>query len=70
MEYGIIPAFRLSPKHIKLIRLNPNISKYFEFEELQVLGYDTKSDITSKYGTNFFLITSHYKCDFEIEADR
>ena len=60
MEYCIIPnfyvwrAFRLSPKHIKSIILNPNISKYWEFGELKVLGYGTKSDMTSKYGTIFF----------------
>ena len=63
--------FRLSPKHIKSIRLNPNISKYWELGELKVLGYDTKSDMTSIYGTIFFIITRHYKWeDFEIEADR
>ena len=56
----IIPTFRLrfdlrfDPKHIKSIRLNPNISKYWEFVELKVLGYGTKSDLTSKYGTMFF----------------
>ena len=71
VEYWLIPAFRLSPKHIKSIRLNPNISKYWEFGELKVLGYDTKSDMTSKYSTIFFIITRHYKLeDFEIEADR
>ena len=45
VEYGIIPAFsetqipsfRLSPKHIKSIRLNKNISKYWEFGELKLL---------------------------------
>ena len=42
MEYWIIPAFLVSPKHIKSIRLNPNISKYWEFGELKVLGLDTK----------------------------
>ena len=36
-----------------------------------VLGYGTKSDMTSKYGTIFFIVTRHYKWeDFEIEADR
>ena len=29
------------------------ISKYWEFGELKVLGYGTKSDMTSKYGTIF-----------------
>ena len=56
---------------MKSIRLNPNISKYWEFGELKVLGYDTKSDMTSKYGTIFFIIISHLKWeDFGIEADR
>ena len=65
------PAFRLSPKHIESIRLNPNISKYWEFRELKVLGLDTKSDMTSKYVTNFFISIRHYKReDFEIDADR
>ena len=63
--------FGLSPKHIKSIRLNPNICKYWEFVELKVLGYGTKSDMTSKYGTIFIIITRHYKWeDFEIEAGR
>ena len=73
MEYSIIPnsyislEFRISPKHIKSIRLNPNISKSWEFVELKVLGYGTKSDMTSKYGTIIFIITRHYKWeDFEI----
>ena len=73
MEYWIIPVFRLSliPKHIETIRLNPNISKYLEFAELKVLGYDTKRDMTSKYDTIFIIIIRHYKWeDFEIEADR
>ena len=71
VEYWIIPAFRLSPKHKKSLRLNPNISKYLEFLELKILGYDTKSDMTSKYGTIFFIIIRHYKWeDFKIEADR
>ena len=77
MEYWIIPysyvplAFRLSPKHINSIRLNPNISKYWEFVELAVVGYGTKSDMTSTYGTIFFIITRDYKWEnFEIEADR
>ena len=66
-----IPAFRLSPKHIKSIRLNVNISKYWEFGELKVLGLDTKSDMTSKYFTHFFIIIRHYKWeDFEIHSDR
>ena len=53
--------FRLSPKHIKSIRLNTNISKYWEFGESKVPGLDTKSDITSKYVTNYFIIIRHYK---------
>ena len=53
------------------MRLTPNISKYLEFGELKVLGYDTKNNMTSKYDTIFFIITHHYKWeDFEIEADR
>ena len=64
-------AFRLSPKHIKSIRLNPNISKYWEFVKLKVVGYVTKIDMTCKYGTIFFIITRHYKWeDFKIDADR
>ena len=51
----------LSPKYIISLRLNPNISKYWEFGELEVLGYGTESDMTSKYGTIFFIITRHYK---------
>ena len=66
VEYRIIPAFRLSPKHIKSIRLNQNISKYWEFGELKVLCLDTKSDMTSKYFSHFFIIR-HYKLDdFEL----
>ena len=65
------PAFCLSAKHIKSIILNPNIFKYLEFGESTVLGYGTKSDMTSKYDTNFFIIIRHYKWeDFEIDADR
>ena len=57
-------------QNTKSIRLNPIISKYLEFVELKVLGYSTKIDMTSKYGTIFF-VTTHYKWeDFEIEADR
>ena len=56
-----IPVFRLSPKHIKSIRLNRDISKYREFGELKVLCLDTKRDMTSKYFTHFFIITRHYK---------
>ena len=71
VEYWINSAFRVSPKHIKSMRLNPNISKYCEFGELKVLGLDTKSNMTSKYGTIFFIIIRHYKWeDFEIDADR
>ena len=51
----------LSPKYIISLRLNSNISKYWEIGELKVLGYGTKSDMTSKYGTIFFIITRHYK---------
>ena len=70
MEYWIIPVFRLSPKHIKSIRLNPNISKYLKFAELKVLGLDTKSDMASKYVTNLFIIIRHYKWeDLEIDSD-
>ena len=56
-----LPRFAYLKKHIKSIRLNPNISKYWEFVELKVLGYGTKSDMTSKYGTIVFIITRHYK---------
>ena len=56
-----IPTFRLSPKHIKSIRLNLNISKYWEFGELKELCLDTESDMASKYFTNFFIIIRHYK---------
>ena len=42
-----------------------------QFALLKVLGYDTKSDMTSKYGTIFFIITRHYKWeDFEIDFPR
>ena len=58
-------------KHIKSIRLNPNIFKYCEFWELMVLGLDTKSDMTSEHVTNFFIIIRHYKWeDCEINAYR
>ena len=55
MEYWIIHALLLSPTQIGL----------------KVLGYDRKSDMTSKYGTIYFIIICYYKWeDFEIEADR
>ena len=58
-------------RNTKSIRLNPNISKHWEFLELELLGYDTKSDMTSKYGNIYFITRRHYKWeDFEIEADR
>ena len=70
-EYWIINAIRLSPKHIKSIWLNPNISKYWWFGELKAQCLDTESDVTSKYVTNFFIIKRHYKReDFEINPDR
>ena len=53
----------LSLKHIKAIRMNKNISKYWEFGELKVLVLDTKSNMTYKYDTNFFIIIRHYKCE-------
>ena len=35
------------------------------------MGYDTKSDMTPKYGTIFFIIAHHYKWEnFEIHSDR
>ena len=56
---------------MKSIRLNSNISKYWEFVELKVLGFDTKSDMITKYFTNFFIIIRRYKWeDFEIDADQ
>ena len=51
-----IPTNTLFEKHIKLIRINPNISKYWEFEELKELVLDKKSNMTSKYDTNFLLL--------------
>ena len=38
------------------MRLNPNICKYWEFGEVKVLGYGTKSDMSFKYGTIFLLL--------------
>ena len=60
---GILNKFQRFPylRSIKSIRLNPNISKYWEFGELKVPGLGTKMDRTSKYGTNFFIIKRHYK---------
>ena len=46
----------LFKKHIKSIWLNTNISKYSEFGQLNVLVLDAKSNMTSKYGTNFLLL--------------
>ena len=66
-----IPRISLSPKHIKSIRLNPNISKYLEFGVLKVHGLDTKSNMTYKYATNFFIVIHHYKWeDYEIDTDQ
>ena len=57
-QFLCLACVALSPKYIISLRLNPNISKYWEFGELKVLGYGTKNDMTSKYGTIFFIITS------------
>ena len=60
----------LISKPHKIDKIKSHISNYWEFEELKVLGYHTKSDMTSKYGTIFFIITRRYKWEnFEIEAD-
>ena len=49
-------------------------SKYFrrrEFGESLVLVLDTRSNMTPKYGTGFFIIIRHYKWeDYEIDADQ
>ena len=45
--YGILNE-SLSPEHLKSYLINPNIFKYREFGELNVLVSDTKSNITSK----------------------
>ena len=60
-QFLCLVCVALSPKYIISLRLNPNISKYWEFGELKLLGYGTKSGMTSKYGTIFFIITRHYK---------
>ena len=61
----------LFEKHVKFIRINPNISKYWEFRESMVLSLDTKSNMTSIYFTNFFIIIRNCKWeDSEVDADR
>ena len=55
----------------KSSQINQNISRYREFAESTVLLLDTRSNMTSKYGTNYFIIIRHYKWeDCEIDADR
>ena len=48
MEYWTNPLFE---NLVKSSRKNPNISKYREFGESKVRVLDTKSNMTSKYGT-------------------
>ena len=68
MEYWTNPLFA---KHLKSNRINPNISKYGEFGESKMLGLDTISNMTFKYGTDYFIIIRHYKLeDCEIDTDR
>ena len=58
-------------KHLKSSLINPNISKYKEYGNAKELVMDRRSDMTSKYGTNLFIIIRHYKWeDWEIDADR
>ena len=56
-----IPTKPLFEKHIKSIRINPNVSKYWEFWELKVLVLDIEGNMTTKYGTSLFIIICHYK---------
>ena len=60
---GILNKFLRMPhlRDTKSIRINPHISKYWEFRESKVLVTDTKSNMTSTYCTNFFIIIRHYK---------
>ena len=59
----------LFEKHIKSIRINPNIFKYWGFWELNILVLETKSNMTSKCGTNYFIIICHCKLE-ECKTDR
>ena len=53
--------YPLFEKHKESSRINPNISNYREFLESMVLILVIKSYMTSKYGTNLFIIIRHYK---------
>ena len=46
----------LSPKHIKLYRINPNIFKCMKFRESKVLVWDTKSKIHPNKPPTFLLL--------------
>ena len=62
---GILNKFLVIPY------LRNTYNRYWELGELKVLVLNTKSDMTSKYGTNFFIITHHYKLeDRKIDANR
>ena len=57
-------------KQVKSSLINQNISKYTEFEESTELVFDTGINMTSEYGTNYFIIILHDKWeDCEIDAD-
>ena len=55
--YGILNE-SLCTKHLKSSRINPYNSKYKDFGESKVLDLDTRSNMTSKYGTNVFIISA------------
>ena len=45
-------------KQLKSSGMNPNISKCREFGESTVLVFDTRSNVTIKYGTHYLIITT------------
>ena len=55
-QFICLACVALSPKYIISLRLNPNISKYWEFGELKELGYGTKSDIYPNMAPSFLLL--------------
>ena len=71
MNTEAVVQYPLFDKHKESSLINQNISTYREFGESLVLGLDTRSNMTSKYGTNFFIIIRHHKLEgCEIDADR
>ena len=59
----------LFAKQLKSSRKNQNICKYLEFGESTVLVLDTRSNMTSKYGTEYFIIIRHYKVLYDTRSN-